>query len=147
MGVLTATARRTETSPGVNRDKPPYKPAPQLNSFTVRVQLRHAFERNPREFGFALVCRFHTISATALCFSTPLHRKTCGDTNAGSMNVRGPQITLSEIMQRCVTVTMKGGITQELLCHSCPLQEEADIEFIGHSDAAMHLNPFVAHCF
>lgn len=50
-------------------------------------------------------------------------------------------------MQRCVTVAMEGGVTQKLLCHSCPLQEKTDIKFISHSDAAMHLNPFVTYSF
>ena len=48
-------------------------------------------------------------------------------------------------MQRCVTVAMEG-VTQKLLCHSSA-SGKADIKFIGHSDAAMHLNPFVNDSF
>src|SRR5271166_6473089 len=40
-------------------------------------------------------------------------------------------------------VGMKVRIAEQFLAHADPLHEQADVEFVGHADAAMHLYGFL----
>src|SRR5262245_4032026 len=47
-------------------------------------------------------------------------------------------------LELTVTVPVEVDITKGLFCNRRALDEEADVEFVGHPDAAVHLNPFAA---
>ena len=49
------------------------------------------------------------------------------------------------MMQRGISISVKGLVAKKCLGHSGSLQVKANIEFVCHADPAMHLNSFIAH--
>src|SRR5690606_15243036 len=44
-----------------------------------------------------------------------------------------------------VAIAVEVHVAERLLGHGSPLQEEADVELVGHADAAVHLNALARH--